>query len=161
YPVTIAIQSIPGGSSSAVGSTLTINATAVVADAPLTINVVAPQPTEQAPFTAAVAIFSDANLNAPMSDYSATVSWGDGTTSPGTITPNGDGTYVVKASHTYAQDIDYTLSVAVSDVGGSSASGSTTVTPATLIVPVTGTINPASVTSLVPGAPITRVVTPA
>jgi hypothetical protein len=161
YQVTVAIQSMPGGAGSKGGSTLTINGSAAVADAPLTLNVATPQPTEQAAFTSAVGTFSDANVAAPIGDYSATVSWGDGTTSPGTIRPNGDGTYTILASHTYAQDLSYPLSVTVSDVGGSHASATTTVTPATLIVPVTGTINPASVTSVVPGAPITRVVTPA
>lgn len=160
YPVTVDIVSMPGGGGGQ-GSTLSINATANVADAPLTVNAVPLAVTEQAAFTSAVATFTDANPSAPLSDYSATVNWGDGSSSAGTIRPSGQGYDTVIASHTYAQDVSYNVTVNVSDVGGSQASATSSVTPNTVMVPIQGTINPASVTSLIPGAPITRVTTPA
>jgi hypothetical protein len=38
------------------------------------------------------------------SDYSATINWGDGTSSAGTITNNNNGTWKVTGSHTYSGD---------------------------------------------------------
>src|SRR5438045_784056 len=37
-------------------------------------------------------------------DYSATINWGDGTSSAGTIVNNGNGTWSVRGSHTYTGD---------------------------------------------------------
>jgi hypothetical protein len=77
-----------------------------------------------------VATFSDANTAAPVSDFTATVTWGDGTSSAGTVAALGGGAFLVLASHTYADDGTKTLSVAVHDDGGSSVSGSVTLTVA-------------------------------
>src|SRR5207253_2785290 len=56
-----------------------------------------------------VATFSDPGNPSPgnhedAADYSATINWGDGSTSSGTITNNGDGTWTVRGSHTYSDD---------------------------------------------------------
>ena len=54
-------------------------------------------------FTAAVASFTDGNE--PASEFTATISWGDGTVSQGTISgPDQNGVFTVIGSHTYAED---------------------------------------------------------
>jgi hypothetical protein len=110
-----------GGAHASVGQPIT------VADAPLSGSV-SFSPTENTPFTGVVATFTDADPAAPLTDYSATIHWGDGLTTTGAlaIVPNGtDRThpaatvYSVTGGHTYARDGQFTVSVQVHDRGGS------------------------------------------
>jgi PKD repeat protein len=101
--------------------------TVTVADAPLIATgrtIVAPNPV-----SATVATFVDTDptntlgdSNQDPSDYTATISWGDGTTTPGTIVPNGTG-FDINGTHTYsAADLGpQTLQIHVCDVGGACA----------------------------------------
>jgi hypothetical protein len=80
-----------------------------------------------------VANFHDSNSAAPLSDFTAVIAWGDGgtsTVSGSGIVAQGGGNVAVKASHTYTTAGTFTLSVHLADVGGSSVSGSSTVTVA-------------------------------
>jgi hypothetical protein len=82
-----------------------------------------------------VATFHDANPAAPASDFTATITWGDGgtTTLSGTtggIVSLGGGNFALMASHTYAEEGNVTVSVQVGDVGGASASASRVLTVA-------------------------------
>jgi hypothetical protein len=52
----------------------------------------------------------------PTSAFSATIHWGDGTTSAGTITLSGT-TYVVKGSHTFVTSGSHTVSITVTEIG--------------------------------------------
>ena len=95
-----------------------------VADAPLIATgrtIVAPNPV-----SATVASFIDTDptntpgdSNQDPSDYSATIQWGDGATSAGTIVPNGVG-FDITGTHTYsaANLGPQTLQIHVCDVGG-------------------------------------------
>src|SRR5260370_32581868 len=61
-------------------------------------------PTEGVPvnnFT--LATFTDTNLSTAASDFSASIDWGDGTTSSATIT-GGSGAFSLLGSHTYADE---------------------------------------------------------
>ena len=89
---------------------------------------------EANPFSGPVASFSDANLNAPATDFTAVINWGDGHFSNGTITANGNGNFTVKGVHTYAFIGTDPISVVITDIGGAqaTASSSATVTPASL-----------------------------
>jgi hypothetical protein len=61
-----------------------------------------------------LATFTDPGGPEAVTNYSATVAWGDGTTSSGTITLGADGqTFSVSGSHTYTQEGSYTASVTV------------------------------------------------
>src|SRR6476469_4719760 len=71
--------------------------------------------------------FVDADPHGAPGDYSVTIDWGDGTTSPGTTSAAGDG-FDVAGPHTYASPGAYTAHTAVADKGGASASASSTVT---------------------------------
>ena len=65
-----------------------------------------------------VATFTAGNPLAPMGDYTATVSWGDGSpTSNATISPLGGNSYAIKASHTFSQTNTFTITTMVYDEG--------------------------------------------
>lgn len=56
---------------------------------------------------------------APLSDFTATISWGDGTTSQGVVTKAARGAFDVSGSNLYKSAGHFTPQVVVSDVGGS------------------------------------------
>jgi hypothetical protein len=70
--------------------------------------------TEGTSFTTTVAMFTDPDTTAPASQYSATIDWGDGSTSAGTIS-GGAGTFAVSGTHTYAEEGQYHLTVTITD----------------------------------------------
>jgi uncharacterized repeat protein (TIGR01451 family) len=65
---------------------------------------------------AVVATFTHAGGVEPTSAFVATINWGDGTTSVGTITLSGN-TYRVTGSHTYAQSGTHTVTTTVTEPG--------------------------------------------
>jgi CSLREA domain-containing protein len=82
-----------------------------------------------------VATFTDANPNAPLSDFSATVNWGDGDTTASvsiSADPSLAGQFDVIATKTnaYAEEGTKSIVVTITDVGGSSATASSTITVA-------------------------------
>jgi len=81
---------------------------------------------EGASFSGGVASFTDTDGD-PIGNYSATINWGDGGTSPGTISANTDGGFNVTGTHTFAEAGFYPIKTTVSDSDGSTASASTTV----------------------------------
>jgi N-acetylneuraminic acid mutarotase len=114
--------------------------TATVADAPLHITVQAVTAVAgQSVSNVTVATFTDDDPGGTLSDYTATVDWGDGTpsttdTSTGTIAgPDSSGTYTITASKPapYADEGSPTIKVTVQDggVGVTGAGTWTTVAP--------------------------------
>jgi PKD repeat protein len=104
----------------------TILSSASIVDAPLT-GVALPiyGAVEGAQYKGAVAFFTDADPNGNVADYTATINWGDGTSSTGSIVASGGG-FLVKATdpisglgHVYAEEGTYTFNVVIQDVGGS------------------------------------------
>ncbi len=85
-----------------------------------------------------VATIADPNLSAAASAYSATINWGDGTTSAGAVA-GGNGSFTVSGSHPYAAVGTYPVAVTITSAGtnlGSSTvtdSATITSTPATVI----------------------------
>jgi hypothetical protein len=75
-----------------------------------------------------VAIFTDPLGNESVAKYSATINWGDGATSPGTVQANSSGGFDVLGSHTYGEEGSFTLSVSLTDLDASSGSASSPVT---------------------------------
>jgi hypothetical protein len=71
--------------------------------------------TEGRAFTATVATFTDGDTFATAAEYSATIVWGDGSSSAGTIT-GGNGTFSVAGGHTYAEEGTYNVTVTITDV---------------------------------------------
>ncbi len=64
-----------------------------------------------------VATFTHAGGVEPASAFVATINWGDGTTSTGTVTLSGT-TYIVTGSHTYATGSRHTITTTVTEVAG-------------------------------------------
>ena len=84
-------------------------------------------------FSATVATFTDADPNGVVSEYTASIDWGDGTASTaGTVSAAASGGFEVKGSHTYAAAGQYTISVTINDVGGAKA---TTTSSANVVGP--------------------------
>lgn len=101
----------------------TTRATATVADAQLTATCAAVANSSTS-FSGPVASLTDADANGTVSDYTATIDWGDISSSPGTVSgPNG-GPFTVSGSHNYATTGTFTITVSIADVGGSKASTS-------------------------------------
>jgi hypothetical protein len=65
---------------------------------------------------AAVAKFTD-DSGTPLSGYSATINWGDGSTTAGKVVANGNSgtSFSVLGSHTYSEEGQYTFSVSVNN----------------------------------------------
>lgn len=82
------------------------------------------------PFSGMVATVTDTFGGVTAGSLQATITWGDGQKTAGTVSANGDGTFSVSGTHTYAQPGSYGLSVAVLDTANtksSTAQGTATV----------------------------------
>ncbi len=95
---------------------------AVVTDlAQMTVPVLTDQPlalTAGTALTTPVAMIHVAGNQTTASDFSATVQWGDGTSSGATVEPDGAGTIAVLGTHTYAQPGSYAMAITLSDAQG-------------------------------------------
>jgi uncharacterized repeat protein (TIGR01451 family) len=72
--------------------------------------------TESKPFSGQVASFTDSTFPSnSLSDFTATIDWGDGTTpSAGTVSGQ-SGTFTVSGTHTYAEEGSFTVKVTLTD----------------------------------------------
>jgi len=127
------------------------SASAVVSDAPLTLGSVnGISATAGQQFSGPLVAFSDQNSNAPQSDYSAQVAWGDGTSSAGTV--SGSGLAVsVSGSHTYTTAGGYSVQVTITDVGGSQLTASI---PASVVPPASINVTNPGAQSGAEGMPV-------
>lgn len=126
YPVDVTIQDVDTENLH-----VTAHSAAQVADAPLHIaaHTDTTMPGEQLallwpapPSSGTLASFTDEDPEGTLSDYAATIQWGDGSASAGTITANGHGGWDVSAAHEYAVLGPHTVTVTVRDEGGSEVS---------------------------------------
>jgi hypothetical protein len=149
YTTTVTIND-DGGSLNGNSST-TETATTKIADAPLAGSGVTANGTQDVPLTGPVATFTDANPNGSVSDFTATVTWGDGTpNSSGTITESG-GVFTVTGTHTYTTQGTYMPTVTIVDDGGSTA----TVTDTFDIVHTPPTVTAAGTATYIGAAAVT------
>ena len=112
-----------------------------ISDAPLTAAGVAVSAVPGQAFTATVAHLTDANPDGVASDDTASINWGDGTTSAATIAPAAGGGFDVTGSHTYATVGQDLISVDVTSSGGSHASANTTATVAATPSPTSPSVH--------------------
>ena len=111
--------------------THTIAFQAKVAGAALSATGIPVSATAGVQFTGAVATFTDANSESVAPDFTATIDWGDGaSTTAGTIGSAAGGGFTVTGSHTYASGGAYPTSIAIKDVGGTTATATSTATVA-------------------------------
>jgi hypothetical protein len=76
--------------------------------------------------TAVVAHFNDASPSGKVSDFTAQIAWGDGSTSGGSVTSAAGGGFDVTGTHTYGAAGTFTVSTSVADIGGSSTTTQST-----------------------------------
>ena len=124
------------------GATTSAQVQFTLAEAPLSASSVPVQSVEGGAFNGTVATFTDANSGATAGDFTAIITWGDGSTSNGTV--SGAGPFTVTGTHTWAEESSYAVSVTITDSGGPSVSVTDTATVAD--APLSGTA------SAVPGA---------
>jgi uncharacterized protein (TIGR03118 family) len=115
------------------GNTATAAGTIQLASPPLVAIGVGVQSTSTAVAGATVADFFDTGGADPLTNYSATIDWGDGTSATaGTIVNASSGgfltgslalpaAFAVTGSHTYTATGDYTLTITIADTDGSQA----------------------------------------
>ncbi|HLH87323.1 MAG TPA: VCBS repeat-containing protein [Xanthobacteraceae bacterium] len=72
------------------------------------------RPHANVPFSGEVATFSDTNTANVAGDFTATINWGDGTTTTGTVT-GGSGTLTVDGTHTYTHPGHESITVTLAD----------------------------------------------
>ena len=111
------------------GLSTTLSFSVPVVDAPLTLSCATPPVSLQA-FSGTVAALQDGNPGAPLSDFTATIDWGDGSTSSGAVSGSG-GSYSIAGAHTYASTGYFDVNIHVADEGGSTAD---TTKPCTVLV---------------------------
>ena len=137
YSVTITLQDDGGQSAtSAAGNTPAISDAALTADANKSLSATATQA-----FTAVAASFKDAaGAQAAAADFTASISWGDNTTSTGTVSKTASGAFSVSGSHTYASAGSKSLTITATDEEGSTVTmhATATVAAAPVVLPATG-----------------------
>ena len=131
YNVTVTVTDSTSATANGTASTS-------AADAALTVTGASVTAVEGAGFSGTLASFTDADPSGSATDYSATINWGDQTSSAGAVTANGSGVFVVSGSHVYAEEGSYTVTVAISDGGGASASANSSASVADAAITLTG-----------------------
>jgi len=79
--------------------------------------------------TFTVASFTDPDLNAQASDFTATINWGDGQSSQGEVDGSGNA-FTVSGDHVYLEPGTFTVGVTVTDAAGGTGTASATATVA-------------------------------
>ena len=83
----------------------------------------------------------------PTADYTATIAWGDGTSSTGTIQQSVPaGSFNVSGSHSYTEEGSFNPIVTIKDVGGAPALVASNTTVSVADAPLTGDISPGATT---------------
>jgi hypothetical protein len=130
FPVSVAIHHIDN-TGAFNGASDTVASQAHVTDAVLTGAASPITAVMGVPFAGPVAVFGDPNPFALVSDFTATITWGDGVTSAGTVgaAPSG---FLITGSHTFASPGHVPVSVHVADLQGASTTihGLAVVSPA-------------------------------
>ena len=110
----------PGTATASVTSTANVTSTLAVTAKNIS-------PTEHTAFNGAVATFTDSDISKTPASFTASINWGDGTNTPGTIT-GGSGSFTVTGQHTYADEGSFPLSVTVAENAPGTASFTATAT---------------------------------
>jgi hypothetical protein len=107
------------------GNTHGSNDVTVSWEAPITATGTNVSATEGAVFLGPVASFTDPDVAATAGEYTATIDWGDGFSSAGTVSGPTGGPFTVSGSHTYSEEGTYTVSATITDVDFAANSATT------------------------------------
>jgi hypothetical protein len=101
----------------------------------------------ESPVGGTVATITDPNTTATASAYSATINWGDGVSTPGTVT-GGNGSFTVTGNHAYTAGGQFPVAVTITSVG-TNLGTSTVADSATITAPPTSvlTTEPPTITA--------------
>ena len=121
FTVTVT-ETRPGGATASSSATATVTEADGLAGSPVTIN-----PVAGSPFTGTVATFTDTYTGNVAGDFVATIDWGDGVTTSGTVS-GGGGSFTVSGTHTYASAGSFPVVVTLSDDAPGTASATVTST---------------------------------
>src|SRR5262249_15385355 len=99
----------PNGANNSASATTTVAEPAIMVSGPIVV-------TTRNVNNLVVATFTHASAVEPASAFSATINWGDGKTSSGTISLS-TGTYSVVGSHRYKQGGSHTVTTTVTELG--------------------------------------------
>jgi hypothetical protein len=143
YTVTVLINN------SITGASAMITPTATVSDAALNLTggFQLGDPMTDQPTVFTVATFTDANPNAPSSDYSVNITWGDNTGSSGSLVSGFGGIYIIQGHHTYANPypqvgpVTNTVTITLTDTDGASATTTSTVVVGAIAAGVPATMS--------------------
>ncbi len=130
YAVTVTITDVDNA-----GNNAAANSTANVADATLGASCATPAVSSMS-FSGNVASLTDANPFATASDFTATINWGDSSSSTGTVSGPMGGPFAVSGTHSYAATGTFTITTSIAEDGGSTAS--TTCSVIVFAVPSSG-----------------------
>jgi uncharacterized repeat protein (TIGR03803 family) len=118
YPLLVQIDD-PGGAS------LTLTGTTFISPYVIAISANDVSGAKGALKNTVLATFKDYGSTATAADYTATVNWGDGSVSPGTLRSIGGSSFQILGSHVYQNPDSYTLSTSVIRGANSNYSAST------------------------------------
>ncbi len=130
YAVTVTITDVDNA-----GNNAAANSTANVADATLGASCATPAVSSMS-FSGNVASLTDANPFATASDFTATINWGDSSSSTGTVSGPMGGPFAVSGTHSYAATGTFTITTSIAEDVGSTAS--TTCSVIVFAVPSSG-----------------------
>jgi hypothetical protein len=137
FTVTVTISDVPPGTGTATATdTATITEADSLSGTPVSFVALA-----GTPFTGTVATFTDTLTSSPAGDFTATINWGDATTTAGTVA-GGGGSFSVSGTHTYAGSGTFSVTVTLSDDAPGTATAQVTSTATVggagiTIIPVT------------------------
>jgi hypothetical protein len=123
FTATVTISDVPPGTGTAtVTDTASVTESDSLSGTPVTFTALA-----GVSFTSTVANFTDSYTGNAPGDFTATIDWGDATTSAGTIT-GGGASYSVSGTHTYAGSGTFSVIVTLSDDAPGTATATVTST---------------------------------
>jgi hypothetical protein len=123
FTVTVTISDVsPGTGTATATDTATVTEADALSGSPVTFSAAA-----GTPFTGTVANFTDTLATNVPGDFTATINWGDATTSAGTVT-GGGGSFAVSGTHTYAGTGTFSVTVTLTDDAPGTATAQVTST---------------------------------
>jgi predicted pyridoxine 5'-phosphate oxidase superfamily flavin-nucleotide-binding protein len=134
FTVTVTVSEIaPAGATASDTGTATVTEADVLTGTPVNFAALS-----GIPFTGPVATFNDTNTASVAGDFVATIDWGDGQTSTGTVSGSGGG-FTVSGTHTYASPGTFAVLVTLTDpppgTATASVTGTATVTASLATIP--------------------------